>query len=340
MENEIFGEEIELLGEEKNYKKKKRILLKDSKTITGSIFKGIVVTTKGRFYFVKRMDCESEEIYKCIISGSLEVGHPHNSLVTVGDWCEFVFNTETRAKNDLGRIIKVDARKTFLMRKSIVSNKEDVIASNMDQVLILLAANNPPYNLRMLDKILVACEFGGVEPLICINKMDLADVEKVQNDLRVYSGLGYKVFFISALNRQGLEDINEIISNKVTLFIGVSGVGKSTLVNTLVGKELQKVGKLAKNFRGRHTTTSCFYINLDDKTVIIDSPGFREFDLFGITRNDLPFYFPEFNTYYQKCKFQPCSHTHEPSCAVKNALKRGKISYERYLSYLSIYENL
>lgn len=335
---ETFGEDFDNWDWENNKKKKKRILLKDDKTISGTLYKGIVITTKGRFYYVRNIEGELDEIYKCVVSGSLEVNHPHNSLVTVGDRCDFFFNPDD--KSDLGRIIKVEERKTFLMRKSIVSNREDVIASNMEQVLILLAANNPPYNLRMLDKILVACEFGGVEPIICINKMDLADKDKVLSDFQIYSTLGYKVYFISALNKEGLEEVKAVINSKETLFIGVSGVGKSTLVNALAGKELQKVGKLAKNLRGRHTTTSCFYLYLDKSTVIIDSPGFREFELFGLEPNELPFYFPEFTPYFQKCKFQPCSHTHEPKCAVKNALKRGKISYERYISYLTIYENL
>lgn len=339
-EKENFGEEFDIPETQFGEKSKKRILVKKRKTASGTVSKGIVVTTKGRFYFVKHISGKTDVYHKCVVSGSLEVNHPHNSLVTVGDRCEFVLSAKETDGVEIGRIIKVEERKTFLMRKSILSDKEDVIASNMDQVLVLLAAANPPYNLRMLDRILVACEFGGVEPFICVNKMDLADKEKVYNDFAVYESLGYKVLYISAIKSEGINAIYNIIQGKETLFIGVSGVGKSTLVNTLFGKNIQKVGNLAKNLRGRHTTTSCVYLNLDENTVIIDSPGFREFDIYGINRDELPFYFPDFEPYYQKCKFQPCSHTHEPKCAVKNALKRGKISSERYFSYLSIYESI
>ncbi|ROL56406.1 ribosome small subunit-dependent GTPase A [Bacteroidetes/Chlorobi group bacterium Naka2016] len=337
-------EELEKFGEDfvspEIKKTKKRVLLKKQKITSVESFKGIVVTTKGRFFFVKKQSGSDDNLYRCVTSGSMEVNHPHSSLVTVGDRCEFVLSRKDANGLELGRIIKVEERKTFLMRKSIIGNKEDVIASNMDQAVIMLAADNPPYNLRMLDKILVSCEFGGVESIICINKIDIADKEKVYADFEIYQKLGYEILFISALNSIGTDKVYNILKGKETLFLGVSGVGKSTLVNSLFGKEIQKVGRLAKNLRGKHTTTSCYYLNLDENTVIIDSPGFREFEIFGVSREELPFYFRDFEPYFQKCKFQPCSHIHEPQCAVKNALKRGKISSERYFSYLSIYESI
>ncbi len=340
LEKQLNGEDFDWDYFQNEKRTKKRILLKIKKKISESVIPGIVITTKGRYFFVKKINVQDPSINKCVVSGSIEINHNHKSLVTVGDRCEFIPPIASKDGTNLGRIVKVNERKTFLMRKSVVSNKEDIIASNMDKVLVLLSVKNPPYNLWMLDKILVACEFGGVEPIICINKIDIAYKDNIQNDFLTYSKLGYKVLFISALKLIGLENLSEIIKNNETLFLGVSGVGKSTLVNSLLGRETQKVGILTKNLRGRHTTTSCFYINLSTSTAIIDSPGFREFDLFGISKDELQFYFPDFEPYFQKCKFQPCSHTHEPKCAIKNAIKRGRISSQRYASYLSIYENL
>lgn len=335
---ENFGEEFERLSSNDIPKQKRRVLVKKQKETSKEIFNGVVTTSKGRYYYVKKINGE-REIFKCVVAGSIEVKHSHDVLVTVGDRCDFVLPGKMNDSLGLGRIIRVADRKTFLIRKSIVSNKEDVIASNMDQVLIILAVDNPKYNLRMLDKILVASEYGGVTPIICVNKIDLLLDEKVKEDFKVYIELGYEVFFISAKNAIGLEQIVNKLLHKETLLLGVSGVGKSTLVNSLFRKEIQKVGKLAKNMYGRHTTTACNYLNLNETTAIIDSPGFREFELIGIPRQELPFYFPDFSPYFQKCKFQPCSHTHEPGCKVKKAVEMGKVSYNRYLSYLTLYQN-
>lgn len=339
MENEIFGEIFEIENEpEISSKKKNRILVKEKKIIDAQTTEGIVVTSKGRYFFVE--DIFGNKQYKCIISGSIQVEHPHKSLVTVGDKVKITLHQAKKDGEQLGKIVFVDERKTFFVRKSIRGNFEDVIASNIEQVLIILSASNPPYNKRMLDKILISCEYGGCSPIICINKIDLVDEKEIISDLEIYEKIGYKVFLVSAKNGIGLEEIKKIINGSTTLFVGVSGVGKSTLVNKLYGKEIQKVGNLAKNLRGRHTTTSCVLFKFDEKTKIIDSPGFKEFDLYGISKENLQFYFPDFERYFQKCKFQPCSHTHEPGCAVKNAVHKKKISYDRYFSYLSIVENL
>ncbi|MCX7908106.1 MAG: ribosome small subunit-dependent GTPase A [Ignavibacteria bacterium] len=341
MDNNIInGEDFDVEQPKLDRNKKKRILLKNEKKISEVVNSGLVVTSKGRFYFVKKTNDDSNFLYKCVVSGSIQINHNHKTILTVGDKCEFIAPNDNTDGQGLGRITKVEERETFLLRKSINGNNEDVIAANMHQVLVILAAENPKYNLHMLDKILISCEYGSLKPLICINKMDLVESEKVFEDFKEYIRLGYQVFYISALKLENLKQVYKAIENKVTLFIGVSGVGKSTLVNSLFGKEIQKVGKLAKNLRGRHTTTSCNYLFLDNNTAIIDSPGFREFDLFGITKEELPFYFPDFEPFYRKCKFQPCSHTHEPDCAVKKALQKGKISKRRYFSYLTIYENL
>ncbi|MFN3307157.1 MAG: GTPase RsgA, partial [Candidatus Kapaibacteriota bacterium] len=218
-----FGEEFEWLPNEIR-RQKRRVFVKKHKQSSREIYNGIVVTTKGRYYFVQKNDSK-KEIFKCVISGSVEVKHSHNVLVTVGDRCDFLPPESKDDTEGLGRLIRVAERKTFLIRKSVISSQEDVIASNMDQVLIILAVDNPKYNLRLLDKILVACEYGGVTPIICVNKIDLYFDENVKENLNVYMKLGYKVVFISAKLSLGLEQIINEIQHKETLLIGVSGVG-------------------------------------------------------------------------------------------------------------------
>jgi len=337
MDEEIFGEIFEFPGDPP-WKKKNRILLKEKKITPCHAFEGIVVSQKGKYFLVESI--LDNKIYKCVVSGSAQVEHPHKTLITVGDNVKVVLSQAKEDGEALGRIVFVGERLTFFLRKSIVGNSEDVIAANMEQVLILLSASNPPYNKRMLDKILIACEYGGCTPMICINKMDIAERESVLFDFSLYENLGYKVIYISAKMGEGIDEIQNSIKDKITLFVGVSGVGKSTLVNRLFGADVQKIGRLAKNLRGRHTTTFSIMLKLDDKTKIIDTPGFREFELFGIEKENLQFYFPEFSRYFQKCKFQPCTHTHEPNCSVKNAVKRKRISQERYFTYLALFESL
>ncbi len=336
-----FGEDFDLTETPKKPKSKKRVLVKDEKKTVANIIKGKVIGVKGKNYIVKQLDSEPLTAIDCFISGSLEVLHPHYTLITVGDYVHFeLIESPYQKAKTLGRIVKVEGRDTFLMRKSIIGKKEDILAANMNYVCIVIAAKEPNYNLRLLDKILVAVEQGNAKPIIIVNKIDLVDQQEIQQEFSIYQSLGYKVLFLSAKENQNLDELRQTIQGTCSLFIGGSGVGKSTLINKLLGKEIQKVRDLSKKSFGRHTTTFSRLFVLDSATEIIDSPGFREFDIWNVAKDELQFYFSDFKRYFQKCKFQPCSHTHEPNCAVKSAVKRGKISFERYISYLYLYESI
>lgn len=337
---EKFGEKFDSFQSSKVKKSKNRVLVKLQKYIKGNWSQGIVISSKGKNYVVEFNENGQRKLTECMLSGTVEVKHQHRTLITVGDIVFFVAPQLGTDGKEFGRILYVADRVSFLMRKSILGNHEDIIASNMQQVMIMFSAMHPQYNLRMLDRILVAVEYGNLETIICINKIDLVDLNLLKKDFQIYEDLGYKVLYISAKEGIALNAVEESLGGKSTLLTGVSGVGKSTLINKLLGMDIQKVDDITRSRRGKHTTTSSRLFHKGEDTIIVDSPGFREFEVWGVPKEELQFYFRDFEPFFQKCKFQPCSHTHEPKCAVKSAVLRGKISHERYISYVSLFENL
>lgn len=320
---------------------KKRVFIKNQKN-TRQTLQGLVYTTKGRFYHVRLLNLDSNTIDKdtieCQLSGSMEIRHPHRCLVTVGDKVEIVLDNSN--KKTKGRIVKVLERLSFLLRKSVLGDFEDIIASNFNQVAIIMSCSYPALNLKLLDSLLVAVEYGNADSLICINKIDLCNLDDLRIKLGFYSSIGYKIIYTSAVDGTGIDELKEHLKGKITLFAGLSGVGKSSIINKLVGSDIMQVGALTKFNRGRHTTTAAKIISFSDSTHLLDSPGFTEFQLWGIEKEQLQFYFPEFKPFLQKCKFQPCTHTHEPKCAIKNAVKRGKVNPSRYKSYIALFSSL
>ncbi|MGQ9819975.1 MAG: ribosome small subunit-dependent GTPase A [Candidatus Kapaibacteriales bacterium] len=317
----------------------KRVLIKEQKSAAQPL-QGLVCSINGKFYFVRILKPESKSInmVECQLSGSMEIRHPHRTLVAVGDKVEIVLdNSNKKAK---GRIIRVFERSSFLLRKSVLGDFEDIIATNFDQVAVIMSCTSPTLDFKLLDTLLVAVDYCNSMPLICINKIDICKLDELKNYFKHYSKLGYKTFYTSAINGIGIDELQEHLKGKFTLFAGISGVGKSSIINKIIGLEILQVGTLTKYKRGRHTTTSAKIIFYDDSTLLLDSPGFSEFQLWGIDKTELQFYFPDFEPFLQKCKFQPCTHTHEPNCAIKKAVKKGKINYSRYKSYLALFASL
>ena len=248
---------------------------------------------------------------------------------------------DTNLNNEIGTIIEVEERNSWLSRASIIGEREDVVAANCERMLIIMAAADPFYNRRLIDRFLVSAVAGGVEPAICINKSELMPAKILKEDLEPYKQMGIELFFVSAHQNKNIEKIREYIKNHITAFSGPSGVGKSTLLNLLFGDDIQKISEVSERTgKGRHTTSTAKFIRFDEDTCIIDTPGVREFGLWNIDKAELATYFIDFAPFYDNCKFKPCTHIHEPNCAVKDAVETDEIDSERYQSYLNIFDSL
>ncbi len=264
--------------------------------------------------------------------------------VAVGDEVEISLE-----KEDLGLIEKVGERKNYLSRKAPRikgagyrgERLEQIIAANVDRLFVVNGFKNPPFNNRMLDRILVASESGGIETKIIFNKTDLDESGELDEWEALYSNLGYETFKTSAVNGTGFEKIKKIVGNGVSLFWGASGVGKSSILNFLFPDLNLKIGNISKaTQKGRHTTVTVNMVKVDEGAFVIDTPGIREIDPYGIKKEDLGHYFREFVEFIPDCKFNSCTHNHEPGCAVRTAVEKGIIDKRRYVSYLNILNTL
>ena len=195
-------------------------------------------------------------------------------------------------------------------------------------------------NLTRLIFVIFA-EFLGIEPVIIINKMDLEDEEIINNIKNIYENIGYKVLITSAKEKQGIEEVRKVLQEQVSAFSGNSGVGKSTILNGIFGKDLTKEGVISsKNKKGKNTTTVVQLYKIDSKTYIADTPGFSTFDIYEIETTNLYKYFREFKEEEKNCKFVGCTHIKEQECGIRMALEEGRVSKERYENYIKIYKDL
>ena len=213
--------------------------------------------------------------------------------------------------------------------------------ANIDQALVIFAADRPKPNFNLLDRFLVMMEQQQVETVICFNKQDLAEEEELARLRGIYEGCGYEVLFVSAKKEQGIEELLGVLDQKTTTVAGPSGVGKSSIINLLQPKVQMETGDISEKIeRGKHTTRHSQLIYIQDQTFIMDTPGFSSIYLTGIEQQNLQTYFREFKKYEPCCRFQGCSHIHEPDCSVKQALEEGAISPVRYEDYVMFYEEL
>ncbi|MCX7737350.1 MAG: ribosome small subunit-dependent GTPase A [Candidatus Kapabacteria bacterium] len=332
--------------EEKIYlpKTSKRTLIKSKRLNKIASEKGIIVSNPGKNFFVVRHKDFKKWNYnpiECVRGGTLVSEQSNSTIISVGDIVDFSLDSNSRSGETIGLINKVYQRKSFISRKSIRGNEEDVLGANIDNVLIFMSVNQPHFNRRLIDRIIIASEVGNAKPAICINKIDLDKNMDFLEELKIYKKLRIKIFTISALKKTGLDILINYFKNSVTAVIGPSGSGKSTMLNAVLGQNIQKVGELRhKQTKGKHTTSYSTMFFLKEGGAIIDTPGIREFGIYGIDKDEVCFYFKEFDKYYEECKFMPCTHTHEPNCKVKEAVEKGKIDEERYISYLNIYDSM
>lgn len=284
----------------------------------GKIMKGIA-----GFYYVGVVE---SGVYECKAKG---IFRKDKIKPLVGDDVEIeVLNEEEK----LGNIVKILPRRSELIRPAV---------ANIDQALVIFAAREPKPNLSLLDRFLVIMEKQDVPVIICFNKQDLCDEEEVGRLKEIYEACGYPVVLASAKQGEGIEEIKSLLRGKTTTVAGPSGVGKSSLTNLLQNEVQMETGEISKKLgRGRHTTRHSQIIQIEKDTWLYDTPGFTSFYVEEIEKEELRFYFREFSKYEGTCRFQGCTHTHEPGCMVKNALEEGKISKERYENYLELYGKL
>lgn len=238
-------------------------------------------------------------------------------------------------------ITAVSPRKNYIIRKSTnLSRQSHIIAANLDRAFIIATIDFPEIKLPFLDRILVTCEVYNVPVTIVLNKVDLyreSHAEMLEAFHEIYEGAGYPVMEVSALTGEGIDALRKACKGHVSLFSGVSGVGKSSLIKAMDPSLEPRVGEISDvHLQGKHTTTFYEMYALDSGGFIVDTPGLRGFGLVDLKKEEIALYFPEMLKASENCRFAPCTHTHEPGCAVKDAVENGTISYERYSSYLGM----
>ena len=279
--------------------------------ISGIITKGV-----GGFYYVDTGD----KVYECRARGLFRL---KSIKPMVGDYVKI----EVEKKTGQGFIVDIEERKSEMMRPEV---------ANVEQVVIVIAAKKPETNMLLLQKILLYAEHIAIDIIVVINKIDLDPKKEYQSILEMINSIPYKVLLTSAILKNGIDDLTKLLSNKISVFAGPSGTGKSSLLNSINPKLQLRTGQLShKTKRGTHTTRHTELIKLDFGGMVVDTPGFTSFNLSGINKRDLQLYFPEFCK-YRDCKFVSCIHDKEPECGIKEAVKNGYIHKERYKSYKQI----
>ncbi len=256
--------------------------------------------------------------------------------VATGDLVDFEIS-----ETGEGIINGVHERRNTFTRMDSRSRKEDLIAANLDMIVVIQAFRMPRLNLRFVDRLMVRGEKEGIPLLLCVNKSDLADTGDISYLREYYENTGTGIIITSAVTGTGLDRLKKSLKGRTSLLAGYSGVGKSTLLNRLYPElELRTAEVSDSTQKGRHTTTNVEMMLLEEDTFILDTPGFREFGLMDIEPHLLGNYFHEFGEYARSCNFRSCTHDHEPGCEIKHQVEEGKISGDRYVSYLNILNSL
>jgi len=298
--------------------------------------KGLVYKSTGNWYDVHT---DSKVVYKCNIKGKFRsLGIKSTNPIAVGDRVVFEITDELDLK---GLIVKIENRDNYIIRKSVnLSKQTHIIASNIDCCFLFVTPSNPQTSSLFIDRILVSTKSYGIETVILFNKTDIyseKDDELINNLNNIYKTAGYKTLRISVKKGTNIDLVKSLMKNKVSVFTGHSGVGKSSLINNLDPSLNLRTSIISEqNEQGQHTTTFAEMFDLADGAKIIDSPGIKGFGLIDIDKNEIGGYFNEIAKLSQNCKFNNCLHNNEPSCAVKKAVDKNEISKSRYNNYLSL----
>ena len=298
---------------------------------------GLVYKSTGSWYTVKTLN---GKIIECRIKGKFRIkGIKSTNPIAVGDIVDF----ELETKNDevTGIIHRIHERKNYVIRKSVnLSKQTHIIASNVDQIFLLITIDNPPTFTSFIDRFLVSAEAYSIKTILLFNKIDAYGddtILEVKYLASIYRKIGYQCIGISAKTGKNVEKVKQLMIDNVSIFTGHSGVGKSTLINAIESGLNLKTKEISEQHQqGQHTTTFAEMFDLSFDAKIIDTPGIKGFGVVDMEKEEVGDYFPEFFALKQDCKFNNCLHIHEPKCAVKEALDVDEIAISRYRSYLQI----
>ncbi len=303
--------------------------------------KGQVYKSTGSWYDVKDIN---GRFVTCRIRGKFRIkGIKTTNPVAVGDFVAF----ELEKGKETGVITQIYPRKNYLLRRSInLSKQYHILASNIDQVFVVVTITQPETLIGFIDRVLVTAEAYDIPAIILINKIDLLenkpDLLKKKDEIKdIYSTAGYPVYEISAMTNQNIDKLKDLMQGKTSMFTGHSGTGKSTLINKVDKNMSLKTGKISEvHLQGKHTTTFAEMFDLEFGGHIIDTPGIRGFGIIDMKTDEIDHYFPEIFKHKKDCKFNNCKHLNEPGCAVISAVETSKIPLSRYKSYLQILDEI
>ena len=291
--------------------------------------KGVVLARRGGTYRVRTDTAEVEAVLRG------KVKRDDDDKIVAGDIVQLTLHAQGPATIQ-GR----ERRRGVLARREVGADRAQPIAANLDQVIVVMSATDPPPNVRLLDRLLVIAEANSLPPVILLNKTDL-DLSVLANLARRYAAAGYQVLPTSAKTGEGLVALRDLLRGRASVLTGPSGVGKSTLLNALDPEWQLKTGEISAYWgTGKHTTTAAVLLPLALGGYVVDTPGLREVGTWGIDPEQLGACFPEFRAYLDECRFDNCRHLAEPDCAVRAAAAAGAIDADRLESYARIYEEV
>ena len=325
---------------------------------TGELHRGVVVAMRGLYADVD----DGKRIVPCTIRRIIRTRLiAERGSIAVGDRVGFVIEEEAASRKvrhnvpsnmdpsssgspsaalpDVapGVIESVEPRTGQLQR--LAGRRIQTIAANVDQAIIVSSAGQPQPKPHLIDRYIISAHAGDMKPIICMNKIDLDDEGFAGEMLERYEDLGYRVLRVSATTGQGIDQLRDVLKDKSSVFAGQSGVGKSSLLNTIQPGLRLRVGEVhGQTEKGVHTTTTAVLLRLDMGGYVVDTPGIRSFDLNIIPRDELEAYFVEFVPLVKKCRYPSCTHIYEEECAIKDAVERGEVHPDRYATYLALFE--
>tara|TARA_B100001142_G_scaffold220258_1_gene218441 strand:- start:36726 stop:37655 length:930 start_codon:yes stop_codon:yes gene_type:complete len=300
--------------------------------LTGTVYK-----STGSWYSVKT---EQGIFYDCKIKGKLRLENfKSTNPIAVGDKVDFL--VESKGEENIGIIQNIHQRKNYVVRKSVnLSKQSHILASNIDLLVMVITLKDPITTTSFIDRFLVNSEAYSIPTLLVFNKYDIYNKQEtnaVNNLIKIYSDIGYKYLKTSTINNHNIAELKKIISHKTIMFGGHSGVGKSSLINSIDSSLDLKVGDISlQHLQGKHTTTYAELFDLNNSTKLIDTPGIKGFGLINFEKEEITDFFPEFLKQKTKCKFSNCLHINEPKCQIKEMVEKNLISLTRYESYIQI----